>query len=129
MACEASASPSLLWPVSDRASTAAARIPASILVIGSGTTRFTLPTLVGYAPIKAALEVFVRHVAKIAGSRGITANAVAPGALETDFTAPAFAAAPQMRGVIAQNTALGRAAKSLRIRSAAWSLAQDSEGL
>ncbi|MCB9743669.1 MAG: SDR family oxidoreductase [Alphaproteobacteria bacterium] len=79
-----------------------------VLAIGSGTTRFTLPTLVGYAPIKAAVEVFMRHVAKIAGARGITANAVSPGALETDFTAPTFAAMPQMRGVIAQNTALGR---------------------
>lgn len=79
-----------------------------ILMIGTGLTRFTIPVLVAYAPMKAAVELLARYLAKELGPRGITVNAVSPGALRTDFTAPTFAHAPQMVDVIAQNTALGR---------------------
>jgi NAD(P)-dependent dehydrogenase (short-subunit alcohol dehydrogenase family) len=40
--------------------------------------------------------------------RGIRANLVAPGAIETDFTKPAFDANPQVKEMIAAQTALGR---------------------
>lgn len=79
-----------------------------ILMIGTGLTRFTIPSLVAYAPMKAAVELLARYLARELGPRGITVNAVSPGALRTDFTAPAFAHAPHMVDVIAQNTALGR---------------------
>ena len=39
---------------------------------------------------------------------GIRANLVAPGAIETDFTKPAFDANPQVKEMIAAQTALGR---------------------
>ena len=79
-----------------------------VLMIGTGLTRFTIPALVAYAPMKAAVEVLARYLAKALGPRGITVNAISPGALHTDFTAPAFEHAPQMVDIIAGNTALGR---------------------
>ncbi|MDF9798535.1 hypothetical protein OKW21_003798 [Catalinimonas alkaloidigena] len=68
----------------------------------------TLPGNAAYASMKGAIEVFTRYLAKELGRRGITANTVAPGAIETDFTAPAFATNPQIKEDIAQQTALGR---------------------
>lgn len=79
-----------------------------VLMIGTGLTRFTIPSLVAYAPMKAAVELLARYLAKELGPRGITVNAISPGALHTDFTAPAFEHAPHMAQVIARNTALGR---------------------
>ena len=49
-----------------------------------------------------------RYLAKELGSRGIRANVVAPGAIETDFTKGAFAHHPEMKGFLASQTALGR---------------------
>ena len=43
----------------------------------------------GYAGSKAPLEDFTRALAKEAGSRGITVNAVGPGPLDTSFFYPA----------------------------------------
>jgi NAD(P)-dependent dehydrogenase (short-subunit alcohol dehydrogenase family) len=57
-----------------------------IINISSGLTRFSLPGYAAYASMKGAIEVFTRYLAKELGSRGITANTVAPGLTETDFT-------------------------------------------
>ena len=35
--------------------------------------------------MKGAIEVFTKYLAKELGPRGIAANVVAPGAIETDF--------------------------------------------
>lgn len=59
-----------------------------IINISSGLTRFSLPGYAAYASMKGAIEVFTRYLAKELGSRGITANTVAPGLTETDFTRP-----------------------------------------
>jgi NAD(P)-dependent dehydrogenase (short-subunit alcohol dehydrogenase family) len=58
--------------------------------------------------MKGAIEVFVKYLAKELGQRRITANAIAPGAIETDFTRGAFEHNPQLREFIASQTALGR---------------------
>lgn len=57
-----------------------------IINISSGLTRFSLPGYAAYASMKGAIEVFTRYLAKELGYRGITANTVAPGLTETDFT-------------------------------------------
>jgi NAD(P)-dependent dehydrogenase (short-subunit alcohol dehydrogenase family) len=79
-----------------------------VVNISSGLARFTLPGCSAYASMKAAIETFTRYIAKELGPRGITANLVAPGAIETDFTKPAFDANPQVKEMIASQTALGR---------------------
>jgi len=79
-----------------------------IINISSGLTRFTLPGYSAYASMKGAVDTFTRYIAKELGARGITANLVAPGAIETDFTKPAFDANPQVKEMIASQTALGR---------------------
>ena len=79
-----------------------------IINISSGLTRFTLPGYSAYASMKGAIDTFTRYIAKELGTKGITANLVAPGAIETDFTKPAFDANPQVKEMIASQTALGR---------------------
>jgi NAD(P)-dependent dehydrogenase (short-subunit alcohol dehydrogenase family) len=79
-----------------------------VINISSGLTRFTLPGYSAYASMKGAIDTFTRYIAKELGEKGITANLVAPGAIETDFTKPAFDANPQVKEMIASQTALGR---------------------
>lgn len=56
-----------------------------IINISTGTTRFSNPGYSVYASMKGAVEVFTRYLAKELGSKGIRANVVAPGPVETDF--------------------------------------------
>ena len=79
-----------------------------VVNISSGLTRFSLPGQSAYAAMKAAVEVFTKYIAKELAPRGIRANLVAPGAIETDFTRSAFEANPQVKEMIAAQTALGR---------------------
>jgi NAD(P)-dependent dehydrogenase (short-subunit alcohol dehydrogenase family) len=54
--------------------------------ISSGLTRFSFPGSSAYAAAKGAVEVLTRYLAKELGPRAITANVVAPGAIQTDFS-------------------------------------------
>ena len=56
-----------------------------ILNVSSGLARFSLPGSSAYAMMKGGIEVFTRYLAKELGARGISANTLAPGAIETDF--------------------------------------------
>ena len=58
--------------------------------------------------MKGAIEIFTKYLAKELGSRGIAANVVAPGAIETDFGGGVVRDNEQLNAVIASNTALGR---------------------
>jgi NAD(P)-dependent dehydrogenase (short-subunit alcohol dehydrogenase family) len=79
-----------------------------ILNVTTGLTRFTIPGMAAYAAMKGALEVLTRYQAKELGARRITANAVAPGAIETDFGGGMVRDNPEMKRMIASMTALGR---------------------
>jgi NAD(P)-dependent dehydrogenase (short-subunit alcohol dehydrogenase family) len=57
-----------------------------IVNISSGLARFTLPGSSAYGAAKGAVEVLTRYLAKELGPRRITANVVAPGAIQTDFS-------------------------------------------
>jgi NAD(P)-dependent dehydrogenase (short-subunit alcohol dehydrogenase family) len=79
-----------------------------IVNISSGLARFTLPGYAAYASTKGAIEVLTRYMAKELGSRQITVNVVAPGAIETDFGGGGVRDNPEINKLLASQTALGR---------------------
>jgi len=79
-----------------------------IVNVSTGLTRFTTPGYAAYASMKGAVEVFTKYLAKELGPRGIRANLVAPGLIETDFTQAARDAHPELGTFISSQTALGR---------------------
>lgn len=79
-----------------------------IVNLSSGLARFSLPGFAAYASMKGAIEVLTRYLAKELGSRGITVNTVAPGAIETDFGGGAVRDNKQVNDFVASVTALGR---------------------
>jgi NAD(P)-dependent dehydrogenase (short-subunit alcohol dehydrogenase family) len=80
-----------------------------IVNISTGLTRFSIPGMAAYAMMKGGIEVYTRYLAKELGSRGITANTVAPGAIETDFGGGAVRDNANYKKQVAAVTALGRA--------------------
>ncbi|WP_176507423.1 MULTISPECIES: SDR family NAD(P)-dependent oxidoreductase [Pseudomonas] len=79
-----------------------------IVNVSSGLARFALPGYAAYAAMKGAMEVLTRYQAKELGARGIRANILAPGAIETDFGGGVVRDNQQVNDFIAGNTALGR---------------------
>jgi NAD(P)-dependent dehydrogenase (short-subunit alcohol dehydrogenase family) len=79
-----------------------------IINISSGLARFSFPGSGAYAAMKGAIEVLTRYMAKELGSRGIAANVVAPGAIETDFSGGLVRDNENINKQIAGVTALGR---------------------
>jgi NAD(P)-dependent dehydrogenase (short-subunit alcohol dehydrogenase family) len=79
-----------------------------IINLSSGLTRMCLPGYAAYAAAKGAVEVLTMYMAKEFGSRGITVNTVAPGAIETDFGGGVVRDNPDVNKQIASHTALGR---------------------
>lgn len=79
-----------------------------IINISSGTTRFAHPGYSVYASMKGAIETFTKYLAKELGSKGIGANVVAPGPVETDFNNAAIRGNPQMKAALSSMTPLGR---------------------
>jgi len=80
-----------------------------ILNVSSGLARFSLPGSSAYAMMKGGIEVFSRYLAKELGARGISANTLAPGAIETDFGGGHVRDNKDVNAMVAGNTALGRA--------------------
>lgn len=79
-----------------------------IVNLSSGLARFSLPGSSAYAMMKGGIEVFTRYLAKELGARGITANTLAPGAIETDFGGGRVRDDAEINASIAASTALGR---------------------
>lgn len=79
-----------------------------IINLSSGLARFSSPGYAAYASMKGAIETFTKYLAKEVGARGITANVVAPGIIQTDFTRHVYENAPQVIEFIESQTALGR---------------------
>ena len=80
-----------------------------VINISSGLARFSIPGSSTYASMKGAIEVLTRYLAKELGHRGITANVVAPGAIETDFGNGHVRDDKDTNKMVASITALGRA--------------------
>ena len=79
-----------------------------IINFSSGLTRISFPGFSAYSAAKGAVEVLTHYMAKELGSRGITANTIAPGAIETDFLGGAVRDTPAYNEAFAAMTALGR---------------------
>jgi NAD(P)-dependent dehydrogenase (short-subunit alcohol dehydrogenase family) len=79
-----------------------------IVNFSSGLTRIALPGFAAYSAAKGAIETLTLYMAKEFGGRGIAANCVAPGAIETDFLGGAVRDTPEFNKHIASMTALGR---------------------
>jgi NAD(P)-dependent dehydrogenase (short-subunit alcohol dehydrogenase family) len=80
-----------------------------IVNISAGSARISLPGSSAYAAAKGAVEVLTRYMAKELGPRGIAANVVAPGGIETDFSGGILRDNPEINKRISEMTALGRA--------------------
>jgi NAD(P)-dependent dehydrogenase (short-subunit alcohol dehydrogenase family) len=79
-----------------------------IVNISSGLTRVSVPGSSAYAAAKGAIEVLTRYLAKELGPRRITANVVAPGPIQTDFSGGMVRDNPEINKQISNMTALGR---------------------
>jgi NAD(P)-dependent dehydrogenase (short-subunit alcohol dehydrogenase family) len=79
-----------------------------IVNLSTGLTRVSYPGFSAYAAAKGAIEILTVYLARELGSRGITANVVAPGAIETDFLGGAVRDMPDLNQVFADMIALGR---------------------
>ena len=79
-----------------------------IVNVSTGLARFSTPGFAAYAAMKGAIETLTKYQAKELGARGIRANVVAPGAIETDFGGGVVRDNAEMNRQIAAGTALGR---------------------
>lgn len=79
-----------------------------IVNFSSGLTRASYPGFSAYSAAKGAVEILTLYMAKELGSRGITANTIAPGAIETDFLGGAVRDTPAYNEAFASMIALGR---------------------
>ncbi|WP_245333884.1 SDR family oxidoreductase [Bradyrhizobium guangdongense] len=97
-----------------------------IVNISSMGTRSAYPTMVAYAPAKAALEALSRLLAVHVGGRQITVNSVMPGATATDMNANARD--PVASRALAATIALGRVGQPADIAKVVAFLASDDGG-
>jgi NAD(P)-dependent dehydrogenase (short-subunit alcohol dehydrogenase family) len=79
-----------------------------IVNLSSGLARFAMPGSSIYGSLKGAVEVLTRYLAKELGPRRIAVNAIAPGAIETDFGGGRVRDNAELNQHIASMTAMGR---------------------
>lgn len=83
------------------------------------------PGQANYAAAKAGLIGFTRAIAREVASRGVTANAIAPGFIDTDITAQMT---PEQITAVVGNVPLGRTAKPAEVAPLVAFLASDGAG-
>lgn len=96
-----------------------------VVFISSGTTRFCVQGYSVYSSLKGAVEVLTKYVAFEYGNRGIRANIIAPGPIETDFNGARIRNNPQMKEHLSKLSPLGRVGNADDIGSVAAFLCTD----
>ncbi|UGQ12270.1 SDR family oxidoreductase [Yinghuangia sp. ASG 101] len=96
-----------------------------IVTVSSVATRMANPSQTSFAMTKGAVETMSRTLANELGVRGITVNAVAPGATRTPVNG-AFFEAPGLTDLIAGSTALNRLGTADDIADVVAFLASDA---
>jgi len=99
-----------------------------ILNVSSGVVHRVTPGLGVYAAMKGAVEVLTRYLAADLGNRKIRVNAIAPGAIATDFAHGAVRDNPDINKQVASMTALGRVGQPDDIGAAVASILSDEFG-
>lgn len=99
-----------------------------ILNVSSGLTRSPYVGFAAYSVMKAAVETLSLYLAKELGSRRITANTLAPGAIETDFGGGAVRDVKALNDEFAGMTALGRVGLPDDIGGAVAAIFDDNAG-
>ncbi|TBL81055.1 SDR family NAD(P)-dependent oxidoreductase [Paenibacillus thalictri] len=99
-----------------------------IVNISTGLTRFSMEGSSAYASMKGAIEVLTKYMAKELGRRGIRVNAVAPGAILTDFGGGRLKQNQAIREYIGSQTALGRVGEADDIGGVVASLCSGDMG-
>ncbi|MBW8484560.1 SDR family oxidoreductase [Actinomadura parmotrematis] len=96
-----------------------------IINISSGAARLAMPEIIAYGATKGALDTFTLNLAKELGPRGITANSVAPGIVDTDVNAGWLRDDPAAQAHAASLAALGRVGRPEDIADIVAFLASD----
>jgi NAD(P)-dependent dehydrogenase (short-subunit alcohol dehydrogenase family) len=99
-----------------------------IVNISSGLARFSYPGSSIYGATKAAIDALTRYLAVELGPRRITANVIAPGAIETDFGNGNVRDNKELNAAIASRTPLGRVGLPDDIGGAVAMLLSDEAG-
>jgi NAD(P)-dependent dehydrogenase (short-subunit alcohol dehydrogenase family) len=97
-----------------------------VINLSSGTTRFSNPGYSVYASMKGAIEVLTKYIAKEYGVKGIRANVVAPGPVETDFNNGVIRNNPQIKGLLSSFSPLGRVGEAQDIGGVVAFLCSDA---
>ncbi|KUJ65347.1 3-oxoacyl-ACP reductase [Streptomyces albus subsp. albus] len=96
-----------------------------IINISSGAARLAMPEIIAYGATKGALDTFTLNLAKELGPRGITANSVAPGIIDTDVNAGWLRGNPEAEAQAAAVAALGRVGRPEDVADVVGFLASD----
>eukprot|EP01042_Synura_sphagnicola_P010057 gene10057-12914_t len=99
-----------------------------ILNLSSGLARFSYAGSSVYGATKAAIDTLTRYMELELGPRRITVNAIAPGAIETDFGGGNVRDNAQLNAMIAGQTPLGRVGLPDDIGGAVSVLLSDEAG-
>ena len=98
-----------------------------IINLSSTLVRAARPIKIVYTMTKGAIEKLTMVLAQQLGSRGITVNSVAPGAVATDMIGHQLRNNPDMITEIIRNTALGRIGETKDIADiVAWLASDDA---
>lgn len=101
------------------------RRSGSIIAVSSVVASVGNAGQTNYCAAKAGLEGFVRALAKEAGGRGVTVNAIAPGFIATDMTAKL---SEELKADLISQTPLGRMGTPEDIAAAALFLSSAHAG-